>query len=259
MLMLAEFRGKSHVVLQLKCDHVALQRAAGGNPLRYMRDLEPSVPLWRLRGGYPRIIKDLSPASYSLVRKGCPTEIRFWLTMFAVYRVLECDFKPKLGTIIAPFTGNNERMELLLEYARIGISPFMNLSGEYPKERVGGVIPTRIVPKRVLKILSAGPTSNPSVLGIFFDAFSIVNSTMLDHFRTYLGTIRTELKESLFTENTRWSEQEFLRKLYEASSIVRDSNSEYNWKSKTVEGTLGKLAFKEEAAGKLRVFAIVDS
>jgi hypothetical protein len=45
MILLRKFHGQARVVKQLKADHVALQRAAGGNPLKHMRELEPTETL----------------------------------------------------------------------------------------------------------------------------------------------------------------------------------------------------------------------
>lgn len=71
-------RGLDTLVKQLKSDHVALQRAAAGNPMSSLRELEPDLSLWKLTSaGYPIIIKKLDPRSYTLLRKGDPIELKF--------------------------------------------------------------------------------------------------------------------------------------------------------------------------------------
>lgn len=257
MILLKKYCGQTRVVKQLKADHVALQRAAAGNPLRHMRDLEPDIVLWRVdSNGYPSIIRYLSKQSRHLVGKGDPSELRFWFTLFSLYRILECDFKPKLATITQAFSGSPEGLNKAIKHAEAW-NPFMNLKGSYPKDLVCDSIAREITPSRLYKFTTAGPSSNPSVFGIFRDAHSILSSGMGDHFRRYLTALKTTLYEGPWIDSIGSRKASYWEKLRSCSEFC--SSVETQEKQWAGRGWLGKLAFKEEAAGKLRVFAIVDS
>lgn len=101
---------------------------------------------------------------------------------------------------------------------------------------------------KLIKVNSAGPNSNPSFLGIFADAALIVQSGMIDRFRAYLKLLGVK-EVSPFIRNNKEMAKTFISQLLEASELAHVANSE----------RLGKLSPKLEAAGKIRVFAIVDS
>jgi hypothetical protein len=158
--VLSAISGSSKMVKQLKADHVALQRAAAGNAMTTLRELEPDLPLWRLTGGYPSIIKHLDPRSFGLVKKGDPRELRWWLTLFGLYRILSCDFKLKLNTITDPFNGSTEGLQTILAAAK-WYNPFSALP-EVNKNFWPNIYARKAREVRLRKISSAGASTNPS-------------------------------------------------------------------------------------------------
>jgi hypothetical protein len=99
--LMTRWHGPGYTIKYLKACHVALQRVAGGVPLTSLRAIEPSLPFPRLnhQGIPPLIPKDLRDLVLS-----DPHWMRFWLTLFSLYRVFKSPLKPKLGTITAPFS-----------------------------------------------------------------------------------------------------------------------------------------------------------
>jgi hypothetical protein len=89
--------GSKGTAIYLKACYVLTQHAAGG-----MRDLSPwalGANVSRTRRGIPRMI---NPQQRSLVIKGDVASVRFWLSLFSLYRVLEFKGTLKLATITKP-------------------------------------------------------------------------------------------------------------------------------------------------------------
>jgi len=95
---------------------VALQKYLAGDPLTSLRKLEPRLPLPRLINGCPAII---NRRDRELMRKGNTWVQRFWLSQFAMYRILKCKSNHSLDTILAPFHGT---MSFLLEMVDFSVS-----------------------------------------------------------------------------------------------------------------------------------------
>jgi len=68
-------------------------------------------------------------------------------------------------------------------------NPFEALS-KYSIELRSGDVPLRLVPAEVKKMTTAGPSVNPSVLGLFQDAHSITTSVMGQYFFEYIQCIK---------------------------------------------------------------------
>jgi hypothetical protein len=85
-------------VIYLKAAYVVLQQSLGGQRLE---DLTPlGIRFARTKGkGYPRIIPVLDRKRMAA---GDLAVMRFWLTLFSIYRVIEVPGKLKLDTITAP-------------------------------------------------------------------------------------------------------------------------------------------------------------
>jgi hypothetical protein len=89
--------GSRGLAIYLKACYVLLQHAAGG-----MKDQSPwalGANVSRTRRGIPRII---NPQHRRLILSGDIGVIRFWLTLFGLYRVIEYKGTLKLGTITKP-------------------------------------------------------------------------------------------------------------------------------------------------------------
>lgn len=102
-----------------------------------------------------------------------------------------------------------------------------------------------IVPKFYSFSQSASPSNSVSWHGLLQDSVSLQKSDVWKYFQGYVALVKA---------NTFW------KQFQTASHLsVRAINLGFNLsRKKSMVNTLGQLAFKEEAAGKLRVFALVD-
>lgn len=110
LVRLKENHGADFTIKWLKCCYVALQKAQANDNLPSLRSLEPSLPMPRLINGLPAFIK---PADRALIKAGNPSIIRFWSSLFSVYRILKCSYKLKVDTITNPFSGDKEGLNEL--------------------------------------------------------------------------------------------------------------------------------------------------
>jgi len=127
LLRLTRHHGPSFVVKYLKALTVALQRFIGGSPLSSLREVEPDLPLPRLATcGLPTFIP--LRERYEL-KKLTPSVVRWWLTLFSVYRIISIPGKLKLETISTPYGGSPEVLSQvsawLLEFSKQFASLFV--------------------------------------------------------------------------------------------------------------------------------------
>lgn len=233
LLRLTRHHGPRFVVKYLKALTVALQRFIGGQPLSSLREIEPDLPLPRLATcGLPTFI----PLRERLeLKKLTPSVVRWWLTLFSVYRIISIPGVLKLETITAPYGGRPEVLEQLsawlLENSKQFASRFV--SSFEPKPSLG-----------LERITKASPSATQSYLGFLMDAdmwFGKVEFFQFANFGQF----------SLYYD---W---------FETVKMVREKAwvplSGVKLGRDTITKTpLGQLSLKEEAAGKIRVFAMVD-
>nr|UJQ92628.1 MAG: putative RNA-dependent RNA polymerase [Mitoviridae sp.] len=172
-----------------------------------------------LSHGLPRIL----PASLrDSIRASETREIRAILTIVSLFRVMQCEPKLKLETITSPFKG---------------------MSPDLPKFEVMNVLkelkPLAKSFENTLHIsMAAGPNKNPAALGLSLDAFALKD--------------KPELLESIKTLSSFSSGFNVYEALLNEINLVKDLIP-------IKDPILSKLSLKEEAAGKVRVFAILDS
>jgi hypothetical protein len=180
-----------------------------------------------------------------------------YLTLFGIYRILSADVNPKLNTITDSFTGDRPFVLVASEWMKRNSSAFL-----------GGPIPLDSIQVKKFRFLeTSSPTSSVSWRGMVTDiqALSqhpIVFSALMKYLeRTNSGYIRSfiiDIRNVL----------SYLTKLSISKEIGSSEESKryflFNVKTSIPSGTLGQLlpigqlSFKKEAAGKLRVFAMVD-
>jgi hypothetical protein len=157
---------------------------------------------------------------------GDQNNIRVILGLLSLFRIIKFPGILKLETITDPFKG----LEETLSPAKVGyvfatlFKPKFNLISS-PKGR-----------EDLLILKSAGPNHRISILGASVDAYAFSK--------------HPDLMQALITVSNYFNS--FIAEMLEeeikvATRVLEPSN-----------GILGKLAIKEEAAGKLRVFAIAD-
>lgn len=265
ILRLNRKHGGKYVVTYLKSSQLAIQKAIAGNKLSSLRELEPTYSFPRLtQSGFPRYI----PLSERRAMKsGSKSVIRFWLTLFAVYRVISIPGKLKLNTITDPFLGDQKELQRVShELAALAANSLKMFDLSILKSNPG-----------LLLLESASPTSKVSWLGIFTDPFKLAKAGLgqicLDYMQE-LGYSRLldiwvkifkhhNLVEKLscfgagIHRNPDGSPKPGVcSNLYYCTS---DGFWEYlEEKSPKTLSFVGKLSKKLEAAGKVRVFAMVD-
>jgi len=99
----------------MKACAVCLQKQLGDDRVKSLREIEPNLPLPRVINGFPAII---NKQDRQLMRLGNHHIIRFWHSLFSIYRVLQIPGKLKIETITAPFSGD---MEFLSELENLSL------------------------------------------------------------------------------------------------------------------------------------------
>lgn len=152
----------------LKAQLLALQRSLAGSPMTTLRELEPDLPLPRLsKGGLPTII---GTQDRRLIRGGHTATIRWWLTLFSLYRVLDMPGKLKVSTITDPFSGDNSFLQSFNAFVPVGIKSFAKFVRGVTLEKSG-----------LLAITKSGPCG----------------TQMLNVSKSYLGLLRSGLLSEL--------------------------------------------------------------
>jgi hypothetical protein len=234
--------GMKGLVLALKAASVLLSQSLGGFRLKDIGELK--FRLARNRAGLPR--KWISAQDRAKIRAGDTKTMRFYLTLFAIYRVLEFKGTLKLNTITDPMVVNSstaEVLQLLKGYAPI----FCNM---LLKIRVKPLDQRAIKPVPILK--SAPSTygtyvsSTPQVLLLQF--YSLRVNGMLRYLEYFVH---------FFERPTKAFSTEFMRGYSAMKSLP--PLLPY-WPPYAALATFcGRLGIKHEAAGKERVFAMVDA
>jgi hypothetical protein len=256
--------GDAYTVKYLKACSVATQRVISGSPYRSLRDLHPDIPFPRLYSGLPACI---GLSDRKLIRQGHPHVIRFWLTVFGIFRVLKAPVKANISTITDPYSGG----DLILTEFSLFIKDYFwtLLSGFFSPSSVD------LSAVDVLVEESSGPNGTIAGASIFSDLFWIINNPDIKNlFLKYIKLSKSNIFELKFKDMIRSLE----RALEEGAKLPIKGRFVINGSiNKPIEKVIngerftfvnptnlenqfygGQLSFKEEAAGKLRVFAMVD-
>jgi hypothetical protein len=116
MILLSIYNIRTHqgikgTVLYLKTCSVVLQQHLGDHHETDLTVFGPRIS--RNRGQLPRI---LPPVWRNYIRDGNKFYIRFALSIFALYRVLEFPGKLKISTITAPFKGDKNMIDMIVNH-----------------------------------------------------------------------------------------------------------------------------------------------
>lgn len=230
LIKLRKNHGDMYVIKFLKASQLAVQKKLAGSPFESLRELEPDLPLPRLsRSGLPYLIK---LSDRSAIVRGSVKVIRFWLSILSLYRVLKGEIKPKLNTITDPFTGDQKVVDDFQRFLWLN-------SRRLLRSFLPSFDRSQLASNRLIPILKASPSSKVSIKGYLLDIKLLRESNIWPSFRKYLMLTRSK----------------GLSKLVNSLELIQGPLiSEADFKG----NNLGQLSFKEEAAGKLRVFAMVD-
>jgi len=257
--------GAAYTIKYLKACQVSIQRVIAKSPYRTLRELEPDLPFPRLYSGLPSLI----PLSdRRLIRQGHLGVIRFWLTLFGIYRVLKGPLKSKLNTITDPYTGQQEILMEFKEFIDIHLWRLLS-SLNFTKRHVN------VESNTFVHNSSSGPNNSMALGSILTDLWwYIYDSTAYANFQKYCDLTDSHLGY-LMQRNIKLCHKIAdvgggfpIKGRFAVDSSIREGES------KEIQGTMyhfwspystnptnfvgGQLSFKEEAAGKLRVFAMVD-
>lgn len=255
--------GVRYLVIYLKACSSMLQQAIGGQRLH---DLTPfGARVGRTHSGFPSCIPALHRAR---IRQGDTWTIRFWATLFGLYRVLEFPGTLKIRTITEP-----SRMDPSLGYvfSQFVTTHFIKVLRDrfhvdgsvtealWSSEGEGPLEYLKSLRARPFLIPKSGPSVAPGTVSV--GAQSTSPASILASAHTWLNSplfpiLRNWCKatgnlwvlnriESWARELWVWEES-----LPLSSGGPRCPFEATNW--------LGKLGFKPEPAGKIRVFAMVD-
>jgi hypothetical protein len=234
LLRLNRRHGGKYVVSYLKFGQLAIQKALAGNKLSSLREVEPSLSLPRLTSsGLPRYI----PLSERrAILSGSKSVIRFWLTIYSVYRIINIPGKLKLGTITDPFSGSQEGIQRVsLELSALA-------------ESFKGMFDLSILKSDpgLLLLETSSSTTKVSWLGIFTDPFKLAKAGLGQVCLDYMQKLGYSRLLSIWVKIFKYY------KLVEKYSSLKNNNGykDHNY--------IGQLSRKDEAAGKVRVFAMVD-
>jgi hypothetical protein len=264
ILRLWKNNGSGFTIKWMKASSVALQRYLGDDKMVSLRELDPDLPLPRLNNGLPRHI---SVSDRVMIRNGDIRFIRFHLGLLNLYRVLEAPGNVKLSTITEGFTGDEGYLNSLIELVNVKKLIFFDLLKGFDNVRKMSLSPTGFVLSR-----SASPSNKMSAQGILTDIL-------------YLNALRPDLWQDIldYLYLVKPKVTKFVRMLqfgYElGTELEKSAPMNFTDKNGTVwhqddpvrtkmsiraHGLgpglgLSQFAIKVEAAGKIRLFALMDS
>lgn len=230
LLQMKKHHGATYTVKYLKTCQLALAKRISKERIQSLNEIEPDLPLPRLtRSSLPRIIPLADRRSILSGNNASIT--RFWMTLFSIYKIIRVPGVLKLNTITDPSSADEEFLLRGSEYLK-----FLALKHSFRFDR-------RLLSKDygLLMLQTASPSFKSSWLGIFRDAQQLNALPLGNSLKRLLKLLGQE-------------------KLYAFYELI-NSNVYPNFpevKNELSSKTLGQLALKEEAAGKVRVFALVD-
>jgi len=240
LLFLKKQHGSEFVVQFLKTGQLAIQRKLAGNPVSSLRELNPLLNLPRLVNGLPSIIP---AADRYLIRKGQISIIRYWLTLFSIYRIISIPGELNFSTIITPFGGCDKSLASFTELLNGVSKQWVSLVVKIPSFKES----------EVFMINQASPTSSRSWHGFFYDLHIMPKHT----YCALIEFLKVTQQNRLLTYIEGFKELgpvleafgKFLANLKPFAIRCFKERGEY---------PCGQLSTKLEAAGKIRVFAMVD-
>lgn len=278
--------GIPFTVNYLKACVTLLMQALSGEKHKTTRDLKVAVS--RTNGGLPRIIPRVHRRH---IKEGNTYYIRLWLTLFSLYRVFDYVGKLKIETIIKPSTANVNFSEISNVVESLDIKSYFSFRELQDENNFKDIRPfwinsssptcTKAVYDDDGKMLqsSSYSTSLYSIV-LAVKAFASQNPIRLN----YLDTIVSDNPERQ-SSILRWKKA--YRKGFDLRTAFTNYCSVYRYSGPILmlisfskfakrylpgvlstpkarihlnfdNSNLGKLSFKIEPAGKIRVFAMVD-
>jgi hypothetical protein len=243
LLVMNKRHGSTYVVKYLKASQLAVQKVIAGQPFKSLREIEPDLPLPRLsRSGLPVII---GTRDRRAILSGSKSVIRMILTLFGVYRIISAEPKSKLNSITDLFSGNTE-------FLKMASSWFLSNG----KAKLGSI---QLSDLKVTKFgfrETASPSNVLSWKGLLTDIFALsLNIKVNNAFLQYLKVTGSRSLMDYFLE----TQSSIIYNGVEGLPLKKSVNELTDQLVSESKIPIGQLSFKKEAAGKLRIFALVDS
>jgi hypothetical protein len=263
LLKIQSAHGSKFTVKWLKAGYVAIQKELGNDGMKSLRVLDPELPLPALASRLPRVIPATDRAE---IRRGNVTVIRFWSSLFNLYRIFKCPGEIKISTITAPFSGDVESLENIIK--DVHLRPFFSTLKGWLNWRQSSLTPQKFVLSK-----AASPSNKVAMFGLLTDIYNVY-------------THRPDLWETLFhmAFATDPRHTPFMGHVVKGANLISDFK---DYDAKSIRGNseifdyiqwdhlmtkpsvrahgsggpvpIAQFAIKEEAAGKVRVFALIDS
>lgn len=215
-------------------------QAVGGMRIPAAQQLGCAVA--RASDGLPRVI----PAeSRRRIRQGDTGHLRLWVSWFSIYRVLQVPGVLKLTTITKP---GKALSDSFLRESLTAITAFCKTLGY---KEVGSaksdLPPVQYISltKSTPSVMEKGRKVSGDPRGILAGGVALLNSEVITSFRWLADMIDPKTSEGNFAGLRRKTIGELL------DGIAKAALPEAQF-------PIGKLGFKLEAAGKVRVFAMVE-
>jgi hypothetical protein len=270
--------GMRYVVIYLKACHTLLQQACAGQKLSDTGSLGARVRRTR-GGGLPTLI----PVTHRKeISKGNKMIIRLWLSLFSIYRVIDIPGRVNLGTIIAPYSGETV---ILTEFSRfVGkfyllVKEKFTVPGSITDALYDGAIDflkqlrakpflitaaSPVLSGKAVKWLSTSPIAILLSVRVWNDEHNRPLRRLLEDWCAMTGNIWMLNRMELWAKGPR-DVRDKKTTVTPSGELITGGVDLVDWLpqvGKKVGSTwqhfLGKLGFKKEAAGKVRVFAMVD-
>jgi hypothetical protein len=236
---IAKFSGSKGLVLYLKACSVSIQQSIGGyvTPIGFVS---------RTRKGLPRIL----PANYRrLITLGNKFYIRLSLTICSLYRDIIYPSKVKIDSITKPFHGDPQM-----------VAKVNNFIPTFVKVFVGGSQRDLLLGKfSYFPISKASPQSHKEISTnpwALIRSAAVLTVQQIEDLRV-LAALSTVIPKSkkpgLLNIKSVHKTDVFAR-----IKLARFLSEHLPKSMKPVNNFSGKLGLKQEAAGKMRVFAMVD-
>lgn len=271
--------GLKYVVIYLKACSVLLQQSVGGQRLLATQSLGCAVS--RTKSGLPRII----PSAHRqriLARER--DVLRVWLSLFSLYRVLEIPGKLKLETITKPGVAISnstwsEVHEFLVDFATMirVFAPNSVLVKALDCDDLGDFLKQNFRAKPFM-IAKSSPSNEKGWTEFLPDGTkmsvgyqstspeSIINAALLFRTDKVMGEVLVKLctwtgNQWMLNRMESWSKAFIVagHRVISDSVATDTVNGAVDPKINLHSLSLGKLGLKEEPAGKVRVFAMVDA
>lgn len=257
-------QGIKGLTLFLKTSSVCLQQSLAGYCIENVTLVGPRIS--RTKSGLPRIICRSHRLLMINRLPGCYLLMKYYLSIFYLYRVLSFPGVLKLETITDPgkeyeistYRPYMEKFsQIILQYSKVSPLEYMRKSVRiFPIFRSSPF--TSVITYNPFKKVSTKRTSlwSTNVISLTESVRAIMSNHLFPLFNEFLNDIMKFHKLSDFLRYQKGMKVDDESKL--SGPVLEWSRSIFKYTDRPFLRPLGKLGQKEEAAGKVRVFAMVD-